>query len=110
MTEPTNDEARYYARADALSAGARVTPAARPRLSGHVPVRFPVSTIDLIKRFSIEDGVTVSTWVRRTVDKAIAMRATATTTSRRADNFFFKPEQPEDDRTVSASRPQMQYA
>ena len=76
-----NDEqaAQFYASPDGLRAGARVTPTSRPRLNGHVPVRFPQSTIDQMKALAAEDGTTVSTWIRKIVEKAIVLRAVSET-------------------------------
>jgi hypothetical protein len=55
----------------------------RPIMSGMVPVRFPQDMIAAIKRFASQDGMTVSTWIRRLVAKEIDRRqppATATGT------------------------------
>ena len=70
------EAAEFYASPDALQAGRRVTPppTVRPSMSGHVPVRFPQSTISEIKRIAAEDGVTVSNWIRRLVDEEVARR------------------------------------
>jgi hypothetical protein len=53
----------------------------RPTMSGMVPVRFPQDMIAAVKRFASQDGMTVSTWIRRLVAKEIERReppATAT--------------------------------
>ena len=69
-----SEAAHFYSSPDSLRAGARVTPTGRAKLTGHVPVRFPQSTIDQIKALASEDGTTVSTWIRKTVEKAIIVR------------------------------------
>jgi len=48
--------------------------AGHPRLSSHTPVRFDPETITAIRQFSDEDGVTVSAWVRRLVNREIQRR------------------------------------
>lgn len=45
-----------------------------PRLSGHTPVRFDDGTIAAIRRFSDDDGMTVSAWVRHVVSREIKRR------------------------------------
>lgn len=44
------------------------------RLTDHVPVRFPKATIEAVRAFADEDGVTVSSWIRRLVDEEIERR------------------------------------
>lgn len=48
-------------------------PRQRPhrQLTQHVPVRFPAETIDHVKRLADADGMTVSAWIRRAVDRAL---------------------------------------
>jgi predicted DNA-binding protein len=43
---------------------------ARP-LTQHVPVRFPAETIEQVKRLADADGMTVSAWIRRAVERAV---------------------------------------
>jgi hypothetical protein len=43
-------------------------------LMQHEPVRFPRETIHRAKRLADADGVTVSTWIRRAVHKALRQR------------------------------------
>jgi hypothetical protein len=53
-----------------------------PRLSATTPVRFPQEMIAAVRRLAVEDGVTVSAWIRRVVGKEIQRRQppqTATT-------------------------------
>ncbi|HEX5288294.1 MAG TPA: hypothetical protein VFX25_05455 [Streptosporangiaceae bacterium] len=44
------------------------------RLSTSVPVRFPAEMIAAVRRFATQDGITVSTWIRRLVAKEIERR------------------------------------
>jgi hypothetical protein len=67
------EAAEFYSNPDALRPGRRVTPPRRP-MSGHVPVRFPESSIEQIKSLAVEDGVTVSSWIRKVVDEAVKRR------------------------------------
>lgn len=46
----------------------------RPIMSSMVPVRFPQDMIAAVKRFASQDGMTVSTWIRRLVAKEIERR------------------------------------
>lgn len=48
--------------------------AGAPPLSSHTPVRFDAETIAAIRRFSDEDGMTVSAWVRHVVNREIKRR------------------------------------
>ena len=40
-------------------------------LTEHVPVRFPAETIEQVKRLADSDGMTVSAWIRRAVERAL---------------------------------------
>jgi hypothetical protein len=46
----------------------------QPMKSGLIPVRFTPDTIAAVKRVAKQDGVTVSTWIRRLVDKELQRR------------------------------------
>lgn len=61
---------------DDLEPGSRVRtlPMRKGRLGGAVPVRFPAETIDRIKVQAEREGMTVSSWIRRQVDEALADR------------------------------------
>lgn len=76
MSEKDDAAAAYYSdpahrMSDSLGHG---LPGRPERLSSHVPVRFDRSTIAAIKQFSDEDGMSVSAWVRRVVDKEVQRR------------------------------------
>lgn len=51
-------------------------PRRRPErpLTQHVPVRFPAETIEQVKRLADADGMTVSAWIRRAVERALRQR------------------------------------
>jgi hypothetical protein len=54
-------------------------PARRRRertLTQHVPVRFPTETVDAVRELAEADGLSVSAWIRRTVDRELAERST----------------------------------
>lgn len=55
------------------------TPRRRPArpLTEHVPVRFPATTIDQVRRLAEADGMTVSAWIRRAVEQALRDRGGA---------------------------------
>jgi hypothetical protein len=42
------------------------------RLSRHVPIRFEAETIDRAKEVAEREGLTVSSWIRRLVDRELA--------------------------------------
>ena len=45
-------------------------------LTNHVPVRFPPEMIVEVKRLAEQEGLTVSTWIRRAVSQAIRKEQT----------------------------------
>ncbi len=54
-------------------------PRRRPErpLTQHVPVRFPAETIEQVKRLADADGMTVSAWIRRAVERAVRQQGLA---------------------------------
>jgi hypothetical protein len=56
-------------------------PRRRPRrpLTQHVPVRFPAETIAHVRRLAEADGMTVSAWIRRAVERALYAPSSAST-------------------------------
>ncbi len=46
---------------------------ARP-LTQHVPVRFPAETIEQVRTLAETDGMTVSAWIRRAVERTLRER------------------------------------
>jgi predicted DNA-binding protein len=46
-------------------------------LTQHVPVRFPAETIEQVKMLAGADGMTVSAWIRRAVERAVRQRGLA---------------------------------
>ncbi len=48
-------------------------PRRRPErpLTQHVPVRFPAETIEQVKRLAEADGMTVSAWIRRAIERTL---------------------------------------
>lgn len=49
----------------------------RGRLSSHVPIRFSAAAIAKVKYLADEDGLTVSSWVRRLVERELERRLSA---------------------------------
>ena len=75
MSDPDAEAFEYY------EDPARREPATgRPRrcpdraLTQHVPVRFPATTIEAVRALAEADGMTVSAWIRRSVERAIRQR------------------------------------
>jgi hypothetical protein len=44
-----------------------------------VPVRFPAETIDEVRRLADADGMTVSAWIRRAVERTLRQQRVAGT-------------------------------
>lgn len=61
----------------------REPPPGRPRrrpaqpLTQHVPVRFPAETIERVRTLAEADGMTVSAWIRRAVERTLSERGAA---------------------------------
>ena len=62
----------------AVAPGPGVPPPQRLK-SGLIPVRFTPDMIVAVKRFAQEDGVTVSTWIRRLVGRELERRKPSAT-------------------------------
>lgn len=54
-------------------------PRRRPhrQLTQHVPVRFPAETIDQVKGLADAEGMTVSAWIRRAVERTLRQEGLA---------------------------------
>jgi hypothetical protein len=76
-----SSDAEFYKDPANIEAGRRVTPTTRAPMTGHVPVRFSESVITRVKSLALEDGVTVSTWIRNLVLKELERRTMPTTGS-----------------------------
>ena len=77
----------------------------RPIMSGMVPVRFPEDMIAAVKRFASQDGMTVSTWIRRLVAKEIKRREPPATTTTSAEQIHVKIHASDVSRPVSSTAP-----
>lgn len=95
MSKKDDEAAAYYADpthrdSDGPGYGLPGRPA---RLSSHVPIRFDRDTIATIKQFSDEDGMTVSAWLRRAVNREIkrctSLRARTASTRNGTASFSF---------------------
>jgi hypothetical protein len=58
---------------------------ARP-LTQHVPVRFPAETIERVKTLAEADGMTVSAWIRRAVERTLRQHGAAGVDHREGDD------------------------
>lgn len=81
MSKKDDEAAAYYEDpAHRMSDGHGHPMPGRPsRLSSHTPVRFDAETIAAIRRFSDDDGMTVSAWVRHLVNREIKRRTSLLT-------------------------------
>jgi hypothetical protein len=92
MSKQDDADAAFYDNPENLRTHGPVhRRAGHPRLSSHTPVRFDPDTIATIRQFSDDDGVTVSAWVRRAVDREIkrctSLRARTTSSRSGAVSF-----------------------
>jgi hypothetical protein len=88
MSKQDDADAAFYDNPDNLRTRGPVhRRTGHPRLSSHTPVRFDPETITAIRRFSDEDGVTVSAWVRRVVKREIQRRINLRTHTASARGF-----------------------
>lgn len=79
MTDDKDVYSYYDNEAAFESDGPAVAPKRRARLSSHLPVRFAPDVLAAAKRFAVMDGVSISTWVRRLVEREVTRRSAPTT-------------------------------
>jgi hypothetical protein len=78
VSEKDDAAARFYEDAQNLRPeGEPKRPRRALRLSSHVPIRFSAETISMIRGIAEEDGLTVSSWVRRLVEREVERRMAA---------------------------------
>jgi len=77
--------------------------AGQSRLSSHTPVRFDPETITAIRQLSDEDGVTVSAWVRRVVNREIQRRISLRLRTTSARSLTLSLERTDSRSTTSAA-------
>jgi hypothetical protein len=73
----TDEEAwEYYSKPEnqRRGEGPVVRPPRPTRMKDAVPIRFHDATIEVVKEFAEADGVTVSEWIRRLVNREIEVR------------------------------------
>lgn len=80
MTTEDDEAAAFYA--DPANQQVTDAPPVRrapraQRPTTHVPVRFDAATIAQVRSFSDDDGMTVSSWIRRTVEREMSRRVGA---------------------------------
>lgn len=76
----------------------------RPMKTGMIPVRFAPDMIAAVKRFASQDGVTVSTWIRRLVSKELQRRQPSVTdAASSAPDIRFDYPEPMRPRSVTVS-------
>jgi hypothetical protein len=82
-----DDTYRYYDDHDMVTSGPPITPKRRPRLTNYLPIRFAPEYLGAARALAIEDGVSISTWVRTLVEREVLRRSPATTTTSNAGEF-----------------------
>jgi hypothetical protein len=76
-TKVTDEEAwDYYSKPEhqQMGEGPVVRPPRPTRMKDAVPIRFHDATVEAVKEFADADGVTVSEWIRRLVNREIEAR------------------------------------
>ena len=76
-TKMTDEEAwDYYSKPEhqQMGEGPIVRPPRPTRMKDAVPIRFHDATIEAVKELADADGVTVSEWIRRLVNREIEVR------------------------------------
>lgn len=71
-----SDDDIYYegGAAEALVGKPRKRRPQQGGLSAHVPVRFAAEMIERVRRLADEDGLTVSSWIRKLVERELERR------------------------------------
>lgn len=106
--DPKQAYEHYQDPANLVPAGPAHRPAQAAK-SMMVPVRFAPGMIAAVKRFASQDGMTVSTWIRRLVAKEIERREPpATVTAPAEPQVAFEVEgTPSTSSTASAVQPEL---
>jgi hypothetical protein len=68
------DAHEFYADPENLAADGPGQSRQRPMKTGMIPVRVAPEMIAAVKRFADQDGVTVSTWIRRLIGRELQRR------------------------------------
>jgi hypothetical protein len=98
----------FYADPEHLAVAGPGERRERPMKSGMIPVRFAPEVIAVVKRFAVQDGVTVSTWIRRLVGREIQQRqpsATAAASAAQSIQFDYPERLRPQSETVSRTDP-----
>lgn len=94
MSDRDERAAAYFDDSSNLEVGGRQFQrrTGRGPLNEHVPIRFDTSSIERVKEFADQDGVTVSTWIRRVVEREVEKRLMFSVHSETSQSFvaFFQ--------------------
>lgn len=83
MSKRDDSNAAFYAdHARIQLGGAPIRRKAADRLESHVPIRFRKETIDRVRSLAESDGLTVSSWIRTSVEKEVERRSAPTQATR----------------------------
>lgn len=74
----------HYKDPDNRTPAGGVSPVPKSALSRHVPIRFRPSTIAKAKVIAERDGMTVSSWIRRVVEREVERRMPASPETHRS--------------------------
>jgi len=90
-----NDDSGFYDDdANLAVAGPPMSVSRRPKLSSHLPIRFTPEILQQARRCAIEDGMSVSSWVRLLVEREVTRRTPSITGPRMTDWSFHGPVPP----------------
>lgn len=76
------EETKFYESEEAQEPAGPPVRRTAPTLTEHVPIRFSPQAIAAIRRLASREGITVSNWIRRAVEKEIVIFAPTVTESR----------------------------
>jgi len=72
MSDPDTEAFEHYEEPDRREPPPGPPHRRRQRnFTQHVPVRFPTSTVEAVRRLAEADGISVSAWIRRAVEQAL---------------------------------------
>ena len=81
VCDPSNPDCAahlHYANPDnRVLAGPRRRTFQPPKLTKHTPIRFRAEVIEQVKEIAERDGLTVSSWIRRLVERELAQQTPA---------------------------------
>lgn len=85
------DHDHYMENEEAMEPAGPPARRSAPTLSSHVPIRFSPEKIAAIRRLASHEGMTVSTWIRRAVEREIERFLPPATVGRHFETRVIRP-------------------